>query len=111
MFRNLTPHPLVLLPEGGEPIVLAPDPAGPARVSTTSVPVIGAPEAPVPVVMTAWGAISGVPPYEPGTILIVSRIVREAIVAQRATRPDVMVPHDLVRDAEGRVIGARALSY
>jgi len=60
----------------------------------------------IPVVRTVPGDVEGLPDPIPGTVFLVSRIVKAAV----PDRMDCMVPDDLVRDSEGRVIGCRRLS-
>lgn len=50
--------------------------------------------------------VEGLPAAEPGTILVVSRMVAELC----KDRTDVYVPGPLVRDEEGRIVGCRGLS-
>ena len=50
------------------------------------------------------GEITGLPPAQDGVIFIVS-----ALVAETASRGDVMSPGELVRDSGGMVIGAKGL--
>ena len=50
------------------------------------------------------GAITGLPPPVDGVIIVVS-----ALVADAAKRDDVMSPGELVRDANGVIVGARGL--
>ena len=88
---NLTPHSIVLQGPDGDRIVVPP--AGQlARVASqpgtrldeagdyegAPCPLYGAPN---------WGAVEGLPAYEPGTILIVS-----ALVAGQSRRYDVFSP-------------------
>lgn len=54
------------------------------------------------------GGAGGTPcDHEPRRGYIVSSVVAQAVAG---TRDDVLVPDDLVRDEQGRVIGARALA-
>jgi len=102
--KNITPHPVHV---GG--MEIAPDPAGPARVSTSST-VVGEVTLPngavVPLKREAFGEPTGLPEAQAGTILIVSRIVQAAVPG----RSDLVAPTDLERDERGRIIGARAFA-
>ena len=102
--RNLTPHPVHV---GG--MEIAPDPAGPARVSTSST-VVGEVTLPngtkVPLKREVFGEPTGLPEARPDTILIVSRIVQAAVPG----RSDLVAPTDLERDERGRIIGACAFA-
>lgn len=50
------------------------------------------------------GEITGLPPSREGVIYVAS-----ALVAEAAHRRDVFSPGELIRDEEGRVVGARGL--
>lgn len=97
---NLTPHPVRLCGLDIQPSGQV------ARVSTTEVVVdnIDVDGTNVPILSVEFGEVVGLPEPEDGTIFIVS-----ALVAQAARRSDVMSPGRLVRDPEGRVIGADGL--
>jgi len=101
-FVNLTPHEVIVRRSEGD--IRIPPSGVVARVATREVDVgshLG-----VPLVSAQLdGAPEGVPDPKIGTILIVSRIVFEAV----PNREDLAVPHDLVRDSEGKVVGCRAL--
>lgn len=60
----------------------------------------------VPVVTVRPGAVEGLPAPQPDTMLIVSRMVAEAAPERR----DLVVPHGLVRDGQGRVVGCAQLA-
>lgn len=53
-----------------------------------------------------FGDVAGLPDQEPGTILIVSRMVKDAC----PERTDLYCPGELIRDPDGAVIGADGLS-
>jgi hypothetical protein len=100
---NLTPHPVILCDGFGTVIAAFPS-YGLAWVEQSDrelfhLEVNGQK---VPVVHTEYGEITGLPDPEDGTRYIVS-----ALVAQAARRTDLLVPSDLIRDSEGRVIGCR----
>ena len=59
----------------------------------------------VPIIRQLLGAVTGLPDYEDGTTLVVSRMVAAAMPG----RPDLMCPARLTRDAEGRITGCQAL--
>jgi len=100
---NLTPHPITLLAPDNEHVI-APEPT-PARcaVRTEQVGTIAG----LPVVRQAFGELVGLPEPKADTRYIVSVVAQQA--ACRAGRHDCLTVADLVRDSEGRVIGARAL--
>lgn len=105
MIRNLTPHPVTLI-FGGQTITLPPDGA-PPRVSTTETPAGTATVngTQVPIVQVGTGDLVGLPDQQPGVLLVVSRMVAEAAPHRR----DLVIPHGLVRDDAGRVVGCSAL--
>ncbi len=102
---NLTPHSVTLcgieIPPSGQI----------ARVGTRDVVVGHYPlddegEIAIPCVFSEQTEITGLPEYSTDNQLIVSGVVMAAV---GDTRTDVLVPHDLVRDGAGRVIGACSL--
>lgn len=98
-FRNLTPHPIVLVGAG-----LTVPPSGVvARCAHLSMPAgdhLG-----VPLSYVTFGAVEGLPEPEPGVLLIVSGLVRTAL----PSRLDLASPGELLRDAAGNVTGCKAL--
>lgn len=61
----------------------------------------------VPVVLTGMtDKVIGLPPVQPDTHYVVSRVVLEAC----PERTDLLIPHRLIRDSAGRVIGCEALA-
>jgi len=57
------------------------------------------------IVASEFGDVTGLPSAVDGTWLVVSRLVAAAC----PDRQDLLVPADLVRDDEGRVVGCKAL--
>ena len=104
---NLTPHPVVLIRDGGA-IEIPPSGVVPRLreiVEDTGDTVEG-----VPIVRKGYGEIQGLPDPEPDTYYIVSALVAQAARARGLGRDDLLIPDDLVRDEQGRVIGARRLA-
>jgi hypothetical protein len=97
MIANLTPHPINL------PGLTIPASGQIARVSVSLAPAGGIDG--VPLVRGIYGAVYGLPDAVPGTIYIVSAMVRAAC----PDRQDLASPADLVRDASGAIVGCRAL--
>lgn len=96
---NLTPHPVVVV--GANGVVLTVPPSGTVlRLPEITVPA-GKIQG-VPVVRKTLDPAAELPPREEGTFYIVS-----LPVAQAARREDFLVPDDLVRDQEGRILGCR----
>lgn len=104
-FVNLTPHAVTLCHPDGTPFLTTPPSPVPARcaASETLVATVPAGRDSVEVVRAVFGATEGLPAKEPGVLLIVSRLVAEA----NRDRADLVVPHDTVRDAQGRIVGCR----
>lgn len=100
--RNHTPHEITLVLPDGQTLVLPPVAPCP-RVGEHKEPL--AVWASVPVVRVRPGAVCGLPPQEPDTLLIVSRMVADAA----RDRSDLVSPGDLVRDDKGRIVGCRTL--
>lgn len=107
MLVNLTPHTVTFLGPDGQKVELLPSGAV-ARASLqraqTAEVIFGGLAIPVYKVLPAGQAI--IPPAVPGVQLVVSRLVAEAC----RDRDDLLVPDDLVRNEEGRVLGCRALA-
>ena len=103
---NLTPHSVTLI--GNERTLTVPPSGTVARCATDRrvVDTIVVDGVVIPVTATTMGDIEGLPPAEPGTLLIVSRVVAEAA----RERTDLVIPDDTVRDEQGRIIGCRALA-
>ncbi|MBT9252153.1 MAG: hypothetical protein KM296_00355 [Brockia lithotrophica] len=106
---NLTPHALNLVSSEGETVATIPPSGVVARVSTQKEKVceITVNGAPVPVQQTKFGKVTGLPDPEPGVLYVVSLPVAQAL----PEREDLLVVDDLVRDAEGRVVGARGFGF
>ncbi len=100
--RNGTPHELTLVLADGRKVVLPPTGTVP-RVAVENHP-SGFVES-VPVVTAHFGAVTGLPPIELGVVWVVSGMVLDAA----RSRPDVFAPGDPVRDADGKIIGAKGL--
>ncbi|WP_237564169.1 hypothetical protein [Actinomyces sp. 432] len=114
---NLTPHEVILHLEGGPlrlpgadvvPRLLLSD----GRQETLTVydpehpgEATGAREVPIVVGATWLGIDPPLPAPEPGTVYVTSRVVAEHF----PQRTDLVWPDDLIRDADGQVVGARRL--
>jgi hypothetical protein len=97
---NLTPHPITLL--GKRTVNI--EPAGTvARIAARESPAghLNIGDLPVPLWGRRTGQMVGLPPAIYGQWLVVSRVV--ALGAPERT--DLLVPHHLVRDHDGTVVG------
>lgn len=115
---NLTPHVITVFtssqaPEGPK-VEIPAAPTG-ARVATNRV-ALAALEVDgqeVPTVGTSYGEIVGLPAPEAGTMLVVSMVVAQAALAAGRDCSDLLQPdtspQGAVRDAEGKILGVRAL--
>src|SRR5690554_5679408 len=99
---NLTPHPVTLVTANGDEVVVPPE-NSPVRIPTTTTPVGDVNG--IPLVEEALGDADDVlPAPQPGVVYIVARPV-----AERANRPDLLVPTRVER-VNGRPVRARALA-
>jgi hypothetical protein len=104
--RNLTPHEIVIdTPDG----TLVLPPAGdPPRINEQRRP--APPLTCEGIIMPVWevtaGDVAGLPDPEPDAWLIVSRPVATAA----PDRTDLLIPHDVRRDTQGRVIACTSLA-
>lgn len=101
--KNLTPHPLAMHGPEGVTHLPVDGPAPRLAPSRESLGAIGG----LPVVRTTLGSPSGLPDPEDGVVLIVSALVAEHPAL--AGRTDLAYPGEAIRDADGRIIGARGL--
>jgi hypothetical protein len=102
---NLTPHPLTIERTDGTVAAIAATGAV-ARLAVTreARPAVKTTVGEFSVSAPKLGEIEGLPDPQAGKIYVVS-----ALVADAAKRSDVFSPGELLRDAEGKIIGARGL--
>jgi len=97
MIRNFTPHPVNIIDgkifESVGTIRLA--------VKAVEMPEIDG----IKTIKTSFGKPVGLPDQVAGTFLIVSQLVKSAC----PDRSDLLVPAEVVRDKEGKIIGCKAL--
>ena len=103
MLKNLTPHVLNILCEDGNWKNLPTD-GPPARCSVTPHKVFTIEG--VQVNKTTFDRIVDLPEPMAETLLVVSRIVKEAC----PERSDLLCAGEMIRDKEGKVVGCRGLS-
>lgn len=103
---NLTPHKITFMIDGNgiypKDVIEIPS-SGAVRISEVAVP-IGEING-IPAVRKTFGKAEGLPEEQEGTIYIVSAIVRAAY----PERKDLASPGDLIRDADGNVVGCKNL--
>ena len=102
---NLTPHEINIHAE--DVVTSVPPASTPARCVSTSEQVDTI--AGIPVFVTTFGEVTGLPEPTADTIFIVSRIVADA-VARTNARPDVFVPGEGIRDDAGRIVGCKGIA-
>jgi len=109
---NLTPHPITLLVEGG-PVEIPPSGiVVRAKETRELVGVLGDKEISIPLYRVKYGEPEGLPEIHPDTYYIVSSLAAQSIKAHMPAHvvERFVVVTDLVRDDEGRIVGARGLS-
>lgn len=100
---NCTPHRLNVLKKDGT--VLDIDPSGIVpRCSTSSTEIADLDG--ISVVQSVFGEVTGLPEEQPGTFLVVSRLVLQAA----PHRHDLLAPGELVRGEDGQPKGCKGLS-
>jgi hypothetical protein len=103
---NLTPHAINIC--RGDAQITVPPSGIVARVATTKdvIETITVDGVEIPVHKVVFGPVENLPDPVAGTYFLVSAIVAQAVT----DRADLVIVDDAVRDAEGRVVGARALA-
>ncbi len=108
---NLTPHTISFLLNDGTTAAI-PASGIVARVSVTSVVVgyLNSSSMMIPINRVKYGEVTDLPEPEEETMYIVSSLVLSALAG---SRPDVVAPDtspaSAVRDADGKIIGVRAV--
>ena len=104
-FINLTPHDLNLINEAGSPVLVkASGMLARCRVITEKVGTING----VKVNVSHFGSVEGLPEPEEGKIFIVSAMILTALHGERS---DVLGVSEYIRDEEGKIVGAKALTH
>lgn len=108
---NLTPHAVNLKPVNGGEVVV--EPSGTMARCSSERKIIGEIEVAegvkIPLTQVVLGEVSGLPAPEEGTIYIVSLHVANR-VARGGRTMDILVPDESIRDADGKIVGCRALA-
>lgn len=100
---NLTPHPLNMVRSDGTVLTILPE-GTPARVSVQRT-LVGELEG-FPVNVSVFGKVEGMPAPADNTAYVVSMLVASALKAAGNT-DGIYIVDDTVRDAEGKIIGAK----
>lgn len=98
--RNFTPHPINIIGNKGTAIFESEGQIRLKAITESAGSVAG-----ILLTKTVFGEPEGLPAQEAGTLLIVSQIVKSAC----ASRDDLCVPAEVVRDGKGQIIGCKSL--
>lgn len=98
MIRNFTPHEVILCGK-----VYPSEGIARCTVSSNKIGDVDG----IPVNEKDYGEVVGLPEPKDGDYFVVSTIVAQAV---KGVRSDCLVPDELVRDEQGRIIGANALA-
>lgn len=100
--KNYTPHPISICNNAGD-IIRVIQPEGLVRLKAVTVPA-GEIDG-ILVTRTEFGQPEGLPDFKEGTFYIVSQLVKSAL----PSRPDLLVPAEVVRDEKGNIVGCKSL--
>jgi len=99
---NLTPHMVnIVFPDGSVREIPASGQVARLAVKTVMVGDIDG----IPLTKSVFGEPEGLPESAPGTLYIVSQLIKSAL----PKRADLVVPNEAVRDNQGRIVGCRSL--
>ena len=101
---NMTPHAVHIVSPEGVRIREYPASGGTIRLKSETVP-DGMLSDGTPVTKTVFGEPIGLPDEAPDTVYLVSQLVKNACPA----RKDLLVPAEVVRDADGNIVGCKSL--
>ena len=101
---NMTPHPVNILDDANNQIMVIPASGSLIRLKASTVDV-GWRVDDIKVTTTKFGEPEGLPDYEFGTFYIVSQLVKSAL----PSREDLLVPAEVQRDTNGNIIGCLSL--
>lgn len=101
--RNCTPHPVDIVTAEGKLITSIPPSGTVARLEATTVAAGCVMD--IPLTRTTFAPATGLPEKKEGILIIVSQMVKNAL----PDRDDLVVPTEMVRDAEGKILGCRSL--
>jgi hypothetical protein len=108
---NLTPHPIVLMAEGGSVEIHPSGFVARAKEKKELVGILGDKDVSIPLYRVSYGELEGLPRINQDAYYIVSSLAAQAIKAYLSNLAErFVVVTDLVRDENGRVIGARGLA-
>lgn len=101
---NLTPHAITFL-DGNNSVLATIEPSGTIARASQTREAVGEVNG-IVVNQCSYGAVTGLPDPQDGTIYLVSALTAQAC----RDRSDVFITDDAVRDDAGRIIGCRAIA-
>jgi hypothetical protein len=101
--HNATPHAVNIVDAENKVIKVFPKEDFLIRLSVQTQP--SAPINGVPTSKTVFGDAQGLPDFEEGKYYIVSQLIKSAL----PERLDLLVPAEVVRSNEGKILGCRSL--
>lgn len=104
MVINMTPHPINIVNEDGKITKTYKASGELIRLSVKTAkgePLFDG----TPTSITVFGEAEGLPSFKNGIFYIVSQLVKNAL----PNRLDLLVPAEMVRDEEGKIIGCKSL--
>lgn len=104
--KNLTPHPINIVDEDNNIIKTFPKPEGLIPRIQQSNENTGEIIDGITITKAVYGDTENLPEFQKGQYYIVSRMV----ISGNPLRIDLLAPNELVRDKDGRIIGAKSLS-
>ena len=106
--KNLTPHDVVLVNDKGKVVKTFPKCETPLRVSQINEPA-GSLEFEgfkIPLTKIKYGEVENLPEKKADIVYIVSALICQAC----PDRNDFYIPNELVRDKNGKIVGAKSLA-
>ena len=103
MIINKTPHSVEIVNGDGVVILSIPSDGQPIRLATKTVAqsdIEG-----IPTSITEFGECIGLPEFQEGTWYIVSQLIKAAF----PNRKDLLVPAEMVRNKDGKILGCKSL--
>jgi hypothetical protein len=100
---NMTPHPVTILDADNNVIHVFPKGNTMIRLSVSTVEAGSVGN--VKLTKTVFGEPVGLPDFREGIFYIVSQLVKNAC----SDRTDLLVPAEVVRDANGNILGCKSL--
>jgi hypothetical protein len=101
-FVNLTPHDITVIVDGKTIVFPKTDKVARCKTATTHVNNIDG----IPIYATRFGDVMDLPPMEENKMFIVSALVKD----REYTRQDLVSPGNLIRNADGVVVGCQGFN-